>query len=171
NAERSALDAYLQNAPSPDFSISGKITNQSGAAVSGVTVTLSGAQTAVTQTGADGRYLFQKLPTSGVYKVTAQRSHYIFDTPELTITTPRGNVTADFTARVNGYEISGSVLDAAGKPIPNVLVSLSGSDTQSVFTDESGNYTLVAPGRGDYTVTVFRLNYSFSPAAVNFTNL
>jgi hypothetical protein len=171
NAERAALEAYLRTAPAPAFSISGTITDESDDPLPGVLVTLSGSQAAVAQTDADGRYVFQKLPTSGIYKVIPDRSHHTFDTPELTITTPASDVIADFSASHNGYAIRGSVLDAAGERIPNVLVTLSGTATLSMLTDASGNYSFNATSLGDYTVTPTRANYSFSPAAASFTNL
>jgi hypothetical protein len=94
--QRAALVAYLNTAPSPSFSISGQVTAASGAGLSGVIVTLGGSQSAATQTGVDGRYLFSGLPTSGVYTVTAQRTHYTFVPPEQTVTTPNGDRPMNF---------------------------------------------------------------------------
>src|SRR4030095_11216825 len=78
NAEHTALSAYLSTAPVAVFSISGRVTNESGAGLAGVSVTLSGSQSVVTQTDQNGVYIFDKLPTSGVYTVTPSRINYTF---------------------------------------------------------------------------------------------
>ena len=79
--ERTALDAYLNTAPAANFSIAGLVSDESGAGLPGVTITLNGSQSVTTQTGADGRYSFDRLPTSGVYTVTPSRVHYTFAAP------------------------------------------------------------------------------------------
>jgi hypothetical protein len=48
-------------------------------AMSGVTVTLSGARSGTVVTGADGRYAFADLPAEGGYRVTPSKEGYTFE--------------------------------------------------------------------------------------------
>src|SRR4029077_638626 len=112
-AERDALNTYLESGPVPTFSIAGTVTDETGAGLAGATLTLSGSQAVTTQTGADGRYSFDKLPTSGVYTVTANRNYYTIDAPQRTVTTPNGNRTLDFAASLNRHAITILIRDAA----------------------------------------------------------
>jgi hypothetical protein len=166
--QRAALAAYLGTTPAPDFSISGTVTDENGAVVPGVLVTLGGSQTVTTPTGADGKYAFAKLPTSGVYTVAVSHNNYTFVTPLQTVTTPNGNRTVNFDARVKRYAVSVRVNDAAGQGIPGVAVSLSGTphDDQGT-TDSSGSLTFSGvPGGSSYTITPAKDGYSFLPVSL-----
>jgi hypothetical protein len=172
-AQRLALAAYLGSAPVANFSISGRVTDQSGQAVVGTTITLSGSQSVVTQTGADGKYSFDRLPTSGIYTVAANRVNYAFATPQKTITTPNSNQTADFAAVAGtpvNYKLSGRV-STSGVAMSGATLNLSGSQSGTTTTDTEGNYSFTVPAEGSYVVTPTKTNYLFSPASVNFDNL
>jgi hypothetical protein len=95
---RAALAAYLNTAPSPDFSISGRVIDESGAGLPGVAVTLAGSQSVTTQTGTDGRYLFAKLPTSGVYTIMPGETNYLFSPASMIFADVSANQVADFVA-------------------------------------------------------------------------
>src|SRR5262249_51616748 len=66
------------------YSINGNVTNSNGSALSGVTVTLSGDQSATTQTDAGGNYSFNNLVAGGSYTLVATKNYYDF-TPTTTI--------------------------------------------------------------------------------------
>src|SRR5207249_3295924 len=58
--------------------ISGQVTS-SGSALSGVTMTLTGSQSASTQTDGTGNYSFTGLAPGGNYTVTPSRSGFTFN--------------------------------------------------------------------------------------------
>ena len=95
---KQALDGYLSTSPSPTFTISGRITDDKGAPLPNVTVTLSGSQSVTTTTDANGNYVFMNLPTSGEYSITATKTDYTFRAAAFV--TPGGNQTADLQAKV-----------------------------------------------------------------------
>jgi hypothetical protein len=79
-------------------SIRGRITDQNGAPVSGVVVSLSGAQNRRIITDANGNYRFDSVETNGFYTVTSTLRNYHFD-PENRSFSLLGNKTdATFTA-------------------------------------------------------------------------
>jgi hypothetical protein len=158
--QRAALNAYLNTAPSADFSVSGRLTNGAGAALPGVIVTLSGSQSVTTQTDADGRYLFGDLPTSGVYAVTPKLAGYMFDRPAQIITTPNGNQTADFMGMPPRFEFSEpSYSVVEGTTTISVRVTRTGGDTSSaaevIYSAVDGS----ADQRGDVIPVMGRLSF------------
>lgn len=171
DAQRLALSQYLGSAPAATFSISGRVTNENGEGLSGTTITLSGSQSVVTQTGAHGEYSFERLPTSGVYTIAANRVNYTIALPTKTITTPSGDKTVDFAAAINHYQLAGRALNSLGQGIANATVTLSGSQTGSTLTDSAGHYVFTVPAEGSYTITPAQPTYLFSPASANFDNL
>ena len=166
-AERTALDAYLETAPVPTFSIAGTVTDETGAGLPNATLTLSGSQSVTTQTGADGRYSFDKLPTSGVYTVTANHMYYTVNVPQQTVTRPNGNVTLNFAATVNRHTITILIKDAAGNAMTDINVLLSGENENNGTTDSSGRLAFQALPAGEtYTITPTKENYMFTPESV-----
>jgi plastocyanin len=81
----------------PTFSISGTVTS-SGTGLAGVTMTLSGADSATTTTDANGNYVFSGL-VSGSYTVTPSKTDFTF-------------VPVDSTQAVNSADITGVVFTA-----------------------------------------------------------
>jgi Big-like domain-containing protein/carboxypeptidase family protein/beta-propeller repeat-containing protein/IPT/TIG domain-containing protein len=83
------------------FKITGHVTDGTGAAVSGATLSLTGAQTASTQTDSTGSYSFSNLPI-GNYTVTPAKSDdlltYTFAPPSRSYTNMSSSQVADFTA-------------------------------------------------------------------------
>ncbi len=164
--QRAALAAYLGTAPAAKFSISGTITDETGATAPGVLVTLDGSQSVTAQTGADGTYTFANLPTSGVYTVSPSHLYLTLDTPPQTITTPNGNRTVNFQGTRKRYAVAVQVNDTAGNGLPGVTVSVSGGQGQGT-TDSSGRVTFSGLLAGlNYTLTPSKTNYAFSPASV-----
>ncbi|SPF44420.1 hypothetical protein SBA4_3210023 [Candidatus Sulfopaludibacter sp. SbA4] len=150
------------------YTISGQVT-ASGAALAGVTVTLSGSQTGATTTDNSGNYTFTALAPAGNYTVTPTRTGYAFSAPQ-TFNGLSTNQTANFTATPITYTISGQ-MTLSGTGLPGVTVTLTGSQTGSATTDNSGNYSFTALAAvGNYTVTPTRTGYTFS-APQTFNNL
>ena len=70
---------FNDNVPPPSTPIIfGSITNASGQPLSGVTMTLSGSQTATTTTTQNGFYYFDGLAANGAYTVTPSKTNYTF---------------------------------------------------------------------------------------------
>jgi hypothetical protein len=163
---RAALAAYLATNPQPTFRLEGRATDELGAPVENVRVTLSGSQSVETFTDADGRYHFANLPTSGVYTVAAEKRHYTFATPQQTVTTPAGTHAVNFPATAVRYQIGGRLADDAARGIAGATVTLSGTRAATTTTDANGYYTFAAlPAGGAYTVTPSSARYSFAPAS------
>lgn len=97
---KQALNDYLSTHPSPTFTISGRITDNNGAALPGATVTLSGSQSVTTTTDDSGNYFFANLPTSGDYVITVWKNEHTFNSATATFITPGGDQTADFVAQL-----------------------------------------------------------------------
>jgi hypothetical protein len=170
-ARHALLQAFLGSSPAETFSISGQVTDEQGAPVAGVMVTLSGSQAVSTQTNADGRYVFSNLPTSGVYTVTPS-ANYGFNVPAVTVVTPAGDETVDFMAIANGYAISGRVTNASGDGIAGANINLSGGQNAATISDANGSYSFTGLTAGkDYSVAVSRVNYSFLPDTLSFVQL
>lgn len=83
--------------PAPTYSISGSVTS-GGSALSGVTITLSGSLTGLTETDLKGFYGFTGLH-NGTYTITPNETNYTFTPPSLTVEISGGDKTGqNFTA-------------------------------------------------------------------------
>ncbi|HXD32299.1 MAG TPA: carboxypeptidase regulatory-like domain-containing protein [Pyrinomonadaceae bacterium] len=149
--------------------ISGRVT-LNGNGFTGVTMTLDGAQTGTTTTDANGNYLFENLSRAMQYTVTPSLTNYIFNPASQTVPNLGSNTIFNFTAELATYTISGQVLNA-GFGFAGVTMNLTGSQTGSVVTNSSGQYSFTVNAGGNYTVTPARQNYSFSPTSTPFTNV
>jgi protocatechuate 3,4-dioxygenase beta subunit len=162
--KKAQLTTYLDNSPSPNFTITGRVTDEDGVALSGVALMLRGSQTVITQTDSSGQYRFSNLPTSGIYIVSASKTHYTFNIPERSVATPASDQTLDFEAAINRHEIHGRVADGAGRPVGAATVTLSGPQTATATTDADGEYSFPnLPEAGTYTLTPSGSFYVFSP--------
>src|SRR5262249_13397160 len=137
-----------------------------------VTMTLTGDQSATTQTDASGNYSFANLPAGGSYTVTPSKTYYDFSPTSTTINPLAANSSANFTATLRKYAISGRVSDGGGAAISGVTMTLSGDQSSTAQTDASGNYTFTnLPAGGSYTVTPSKTYYDFSPASTTISPL
>lgn len=70
------------------------------------------------------------------------------------------------------FTISGQVRDLNDTGVPNVTMTLSGSQSATLVTGADGTYAFTAlPAGGTYTVTPSAATFSFSPPAQTFPNL
>lgn len=171
-ASRAALSSYLAASPTPTFSLTGLITDEEGAPLAGIAVSLSGSQTVTTATDAEGFYRFDGLPTSGVYTLAVAKRHYTFDPQAQTFVTPGADVRADFAATLNRHSISGRLVAPSSAGIAGETVTLSGSRSATATTDADGTFFFGdLPAGGSYTLTPSSTLYTFSPAAQSFDDL
>ncbi|HLL74203.1 MAG TPA: carboxypeptidase regulatory-like domain-containing protein, partial [Pyrinomonadaceae bacterium] len=152
--------------------ITGRVADASNNALAGVTVTLSGEQSASTQTDAAGNYSFASLPAGGSYIVTPSLANHSFAPPSRTFSNLSTNQTGDFTGALNTHAITGRVVGGANSALAGVSVTLSGSQSATTQTDAAGNYSFAnLPAGGSYAVTPSLANYTFAPASSAFNNL
>ena len=147
--------------------ISGTISPAAGG--SGVTVSLSGAESATAVADANGNYMFSGLP-DGSYTVTPSLGGYTFSPVSQAVTMNGTNQTGvNFTAQTTGstWSVSGNIGPAGSGG--GATVTLSGSASGSTVADVNGNYTFAGVVNGSYTVTPSKSGYTFSPVnqAVN----
>jgi YVTN family beta-propeller protein len=94
--------------PRTSVSITGRVVDAGGAALSGVAVTLSGTQSATAVTDALGKFVFNFVSTSGTHTVTPQRAGLSFTPQSRTFAGPAWNQSATFitSATANASDAS-----------------------------------------------------------------
>jgi hypothetical protein len=158
--------APISAPPIPTFTISGQVKDTNGAPVSGATLTIFQIPIRTTQSDSSGNYSFSGLPT-GTYKVDVSKQGYGFIPTSITLTNINSDQTANFTAFV-AFTISGQV-SGAGSGVP---VTLSGSESRSVFTDHDGVYSFnIVRAGGNYTVSINSPFFNVTPPSITFNNL
>ncbi len=140
-------------------SISGTVSDPSGQAISGATVSFSGG---TTTTGSNGSYSFLDVLV-GSYTVTAWATGYsTANTQNVAVNagvTTRANLTLTSTATGT---ISGTVLNSSGVAIAGASVSYGGGSTT---TAGNGTYTLLNVPVGTQNVTASAAGYQNSTQA------
>jgi inhibitor of cysteine peptidase len=150
------------------YSISGQVTWQ-GSGLSGVTMTLSGGASKVTETTTDGRYVFTGLQ-NGSYVVTPAKAGYQFSPSSQAVTIADLNRDGVDFAATYGYTISGKVT-ISGAGLSGVTMTLSGGISKTTTTNTDGVYAFSELGNGTYTVTPVKEGYGFSPSSQSVTVL
>jgi len=153
-----------QNFTLNTYSISGTVRTAGGAAIQGVTITLSGASSATATTSANGTYTFAGL-RNGSYTVTPSLAPYAFTPASRNVTVNYSNISGqNFTgAPPVTYSITGTIRTSAFLPIPGVTVTLTGAANATTTTNASGVYTFTGLANGNYTVTPSLAPYVFNP--------
>ncbi|OGS20249.1 MAG: hypothetical protein A2252_00720 [Elusimicrobia bacterium RIFOXYA2_FULL_39_19] len=153
-----------------NYSISGNVTESSGTAVNGITVTLSGSSSNSAAVNTPGTYTFSNLASNGTYRVTPSKSGYAFSPPYRDFAGLAGNTTQDFVATfMPGKTISGYVKDLAVPPvaISAVTVTLknsSGTTIDTYSTGATGFYEFENVTTSiTYILTPSKAGYSFDP--------
>ena len=112
--------------------VSGRITDQSGAPVSGAVVNLSGTQNRKLITDADGKYRFDFVETNGFYSVTPALVNYHFSPATRSFSQIGNSTSAVFTATLDSLGI-GNAID-----MPEYFVRQHYLDFLGREPDESG---------------------------------
>jgi hypothetical protein len=149
--------------------IAGRVFANTGQALAGATLTLSGAQAQDDTTSSDpeGNFTFPDLAAGGDYVVSVARDNYVFDTASRAFTDLSADQYVVFEGAVPRYAISGQLTKADGSSLSGVSVSLAGTETGVVTTDSEGRYSFSVFAAGNFTVTPQEPHYTFSP--LNFT--
>src|SRR5256884_1526374 len=95
-------------------SISGAITDERGAPVSGVTITLNGTESRETITDSSGQYNFGNVETNGVYSVTPALVNFTFNPGSRSFSLLGMHTEASFTATANSSGSHLNPLDSSG---------------------------------------------------------
>jgi len=151
------------------FAISGKVGDQSGKELPGITVNLTGARQATTMTDGSGNYQFTAVPAGFDYTVTPlTNAYYSFTSRSLTDLSM--NQTANFAGTLRNYTVSGW-LTLGPDPASFLEVPVSGSKNTSFTTDADGRYSISLPAGGNYTITPSARYFAFSPLTQVVTDL
>ncbi len=148
------------------WSISGRVLNENGDTVPGATISLSGSESGVTTSDADGNYLFSDLPAGGNYTVSVSRQHYQFANATFGITDLSSNEQKTFTGTRGNYVIAGSVRILGEGGLSGVTINLEGSQLDVKSTNHNGEFSFSVPAEGSYIVRAFMKHYTFSPHSI-----
>jgi hypothetical protein len=162
-----ADDAGANPTPLLPYTVSGHVTSE-GAALGSVLITLSGNVQKTFMTDASGFYTFT-INTLGDYTITPSRNFYTFAPAGKTFNTFSGNRIVNFEATRMRFAIRGRVKDDVGQFLSGVPVTL--NNTTTVVTDSTGSYSFTGLLNGNYTITISKPDYSFTPPSQTFNNL
>ena len=128
------------------------------------------AEGGVVVTNSEGEYTFNEVE-DGSYTITPFMEGYTFTPASIGVTVEGSDVTVeDFIAEgIPNYTVNGFVmLDGSG--LDNVQIDLIGEDLARRETSNSeGAYAFNDVENGSYTVTPFRVGYTFMPASIGVT--
>ncbi|MEV8215071.1 carboxypeptidase regulatory-like domain-containing protein [Leifsonia sp. NPDC077715] len=145
------LDAVVRENPD----VTGRVTD-AGGGVAGVviTATLTGGGTVSAVTAADGTYTLARL-TAGSYTVTVTSppGSTVVGASAITVPVAGSDVGGVDFALARAGAVEGTVT-AAGQPVADASVELTGPVSTALTTAADGSYALGGLPAGDYTVTV-----------------
>ncbi|HZQ51577.1 MAG TPA: carboxypeptidase regulatory-like domain-containing protein [Bryobacteraceae bacterium] len=138
--------------------VSGTVTNSSGTAVSGATVSYTGGSTT---TASDGTYTLTNVSV-GTVSLTAAATGYQSSTQSVAVTTG-ATTTQNFSLTAAAGTVSGTVSNSGGTAISGATVSYSGGSTT---TASNGTYTLSNVPAGIVNFTASATGYQSSIQSV-----
>jgi uncharacterized repeat protein (TIGR01451 family) len=138
----------------------GRIFNEEGAAIPGVTVKV-GEQTVTTDE--TGRWEISGLE-AGQYTVLATQKLHTFTSPTVTLggmeTTMEVKITLDSGDGVDEeYILYGTILDNDGNPVQGVTVQVGDN---SALTNDNGEWEITVLSEGNYSVIATKEGFSFT---------
>jgi len=158
-----------------NYSIGGRVVDASSSGIAGVTVTLSGSDSALTTTDADGNFLFLGTTPHGEYNISSFKggftftpsSSFIFDldgnrnlifigSSSTPTATPSPTPTAASSATFQFGAASFATNEGGGKF--QLIVTRSGDTSQAGSVDYATSDG-TAHDRGDYTTSIGRLRF------------
>jgi cytoskeletal protein CcmA (bactofilin family) len=150
------------NACGSTTALSGQVTNlNTGGAISGATVSISGPTSASTTADASGNYSFSGIP-AGTYTVTGTAGGYQARSYSGVLVTSGQTTTQNLQLTTTG-RVTGTVTGAGGAALSGATVTLQGGNlptTDTVATDATGHYTSNWDPIGTYTITCSAAGYA-----------
>lgn len=147
-----------------EYTISGKLTDQDGAPIAGADVIITGGTSTTATTAEDGTW---SAKVKGTVTIKPSHEKYAFAPAEATVSQTAGDL--NFTGtRLDSYDISGTVLDGKGQPIPNSKVVITGQVEKEVEVAADGKWS--ADVTGAVSVTAVADNYRFNTIAITETS-
>ena len=174
-------DAFIAKLGS--FAISGRVIDSGGNGISGVTVTLSGANSAITTTDAGGNFIFLDTTPNGNFTVTPFLAGFTFSPESITISNLNSNQDLLFIGSTPGatptpspspsptpatFQFSAVSFSAGeGAGSAQIIVTRSG-DTAAAATVDYATTDGTANDRGDYATAIGRLSFGAGETAKSF---
>jgi Concanavalin A-like lectin/glucanases superfamily len=157
--------------PAPPYVLSGRIT-VNGSPLPGITVSLSGDASAATTTDSNGAYSIL-APSAGSYVLSAAavNEDYIFAPASYSWPRIDGERHGDFSATFY-RALRGRVLDANGRGVFGVKVTVTGTLSSVSSTAFDGSYAFPFTSFGNYLVRPSKEEqgyYTFAPQTVRLT--
>ncbi|HEV7858636.1 MAG TPA: S8 family serine peptidase [Pyrinomonadaceae bacterium] len=153
------------------YSVSGRITDDRGAGLDGVSFTVSSPFTPDTKTDSNGYYTLKSILNGSSVTIWFNAPQgYKINPASVTIANMSGNQTLNVTA-TRIFLLYGKVLNANGQGVNGVTMTASGSQAATVMTNNNGEYFLYLPRDGTYTITPSVTGFGFNPASQTFSNL
>jgi len=148
--------------------LTGTVTDNNGNPAADVYIYAIGPATTSTVTDINGSYTITGLQ-SGSYTIRVESLSPNLMLTSTSIFLNTGQIMIrNFTLQAVG-SIAGNVTDAAGIPIPNVSLYLSGYETARYRTDDSVHYVIPRLQAGTYTVNVDASETIFTDASATVT--
>jgi hypothetical protein len=146
--------------------VTGKVVDATGAAISSAGVSAGGK---TTTTDATGKYTLSGVPT-GTQSITATATFFTSKSVTVQVSASKTVTAPNLVLSPNYGSISGTVSDVVTlKPISNVTVSIAGTMLQAT-TDINGFYRFAKAPVGSLTVSVVAAGYQNATSATTIAN-
>jgi len=139
------------------YTISGTVTDENQDPIDNVVLIISGTDTdlEVVDFDDDGAWSAEVI---GSVTVTPKLEYYVFAPDSLTVGSPSEGI--DFVGTyLELFNISGTVVDEEGEPLPGALVVITGYNDDEVTADEEGAWSAEVRGPVSVTAVVDGLNF------------
>jgi uncharacterized repeat protein (TIGR01451 family) len=137
----------------------GRIFNEIGNPIEGITVTV-GEQT--TTTDDTGQWEIGGLK-AGKYTVIAEHKFYLLTSPEVTLggieARKKVKITLDYLGANDDYTVYGTITDADGNGLSDVTIKIG---KQTAVTDANGKWEITGLSEGNYFVIASKDGFTFS---------
>jgi len=151
--------------------LTGRVLDDAGNNLAGVTITLTGSMGGSTTTDVNGNFSFSNLANGGNYTATPANANYSFSPASQTFNNQATDRIANFVGTRTIVSITGKVTNASDIPINNLTVALSinGVSAGTTLTNVLGDYTFTNLTAGStYMITPVGF---FAPSSQTFARL
>jgi len=161
---------FVGTVSSTTYTVSGQVSDEFGrTGMDGVTIEFFDGTTIQSEVTSGGGYYSHSFPAYWTGMVTPSLTGFSFTPTFATVGPLQANVTQNFTALENTYNITGLILDEDLNPISGVTVKLSTGASQ--LTGNSGAYSFPLKHGWSGTVTPSRGGWVFEPTKRTYNNL